>query len=438
MKKQATACLPLLLVVLAADILLAQSYYKGTTLQSLGAGSPANGNTVALGINDSGIIVGTSALLSGGRHATTWSTDGTVRDLGTLGGNSGVGFAINNLGQVVGASSLPDNSRSEPFLWTQSGGMQDLGGLGSGTDNAALAINHNTAIVGRSCLDSLNHSCHAFLWTQAGGMQDLGTLGGSFSEGTGINAAGHVTGWSTHPDGTRHGFLWTAQTGMQELLPNETFESFPWAISDSDQVAGAFNDPQDNQSHAFSWTPSTGLQDLGTLGSGFSEALATNDSGDVVGFARTADNTGYSVIWKKAGAPQKLALLVSPNNPMLLGEAATGINAAGQISANGKKKLYLLNPRTQTALTSSPNPSTHGQAVTFTAVVTSYLGVPPDGETVSFMRGTTVLGSGSLNHGAASFTTSTLKVGTTYIKAVYGGDASFLGSKSNTVQQVVN
>jgi len=51
-----------------------------------------------------------------------------------------------------------------------------------------------------------------------------------------------------------------------------------------------------------------------------------------------------------------------------------------------KEKLYLLNPRTQTALTSSPNPSTHGQAVTFTAVVTSYLGVPPDGETVSFMK----------------------------------------------------
>ena len=433
MKKQARACLSLLLVVLAADILWAQSYYKGTRLQSLGAGSPSG----AAGINDSGIIVGTSALLNGDRHATTWSTDGAVRDLGTLGGNYSVGFAINNLGQVVGASTLSDNSRSEPFLWKQSGGMQDLGGLGSGADNAALAINDNGVIVGRSCFDNFNH-CHAFLWTQAGGMQDLGTLGGSFSEGTGINAAGHVTGWSTHADGTRHGFLWTAQTGMQELLPNETFESFPEAINNSDQVAGAFNNPQDNKSHAFSWTRSSGLQDLGTLGSGFSEAFAINDSGDVVGFARTADDTGYSVIWKRAGAPQKLALLVSPNNPMLLGEAATGINAAGQISANGKKKLYLLNPRTQTALTSSPNPSTHGQTVTFTAVVTSYLAMPPDGETVSFMKGTTVLGTGSLNHGAASFTTSTLKVGTTYIKAVYGGDASFLGSKSNTVQQVVN
>lgn len=359
MKKQAGSCLPLLLILLAADILSAQSYYQGTALQSLGAGTPANGNTVALGINDSGIIVGASALLSGGRHATTWSTDGTVRDLGTLGGSSAIGFAINNLGQVVGGSTLAGDASIDPFLWTQAGGMQDLGTLGPGFQNEAHAINGNTDIVGLSCLDPLDYVCHAFLWTQSGGMHDLGTLGGNFSEGNGINAAGHVTGWSTRADGTRHAFLWTAPGGMQELNPGEAFETFAWAINNSDQVVGVFNDPQDGEPHAFLWTPSTGLQDLGTLGSGFSEALAINDSGDVVGFARTADNSGYSVIWKNgAAAPQKLALLVNPNNPVLLGEAATGINAAGQISANGKKKLYLLNPRTRTALASSPNPST--------------------------------------------------------------------------------
>jgi len=54
MKKQASACLPLLLVVLAADTLWAQSSYKATALQSLGAGTPADGNTVAVGINDLG------------------------------------------------------------------------------------------------------------------------------------------------------------------------------------------------------------------------------------------------------------------------------------------------------------------------------------------------------------------------------------------------
>jgi hypothetical protein len=93
---------------------------------------------------------------------------------------------------------------------------------------------------------------------------------------------------------------------------------------------------------------------------------------------------------------------------------------------------------TTTTLTSSPNPSTHGQAVTFTATVTSKLGAPPDGETITFKKGTTVLGTGTLTSGSASFTTSTLPVGTSYIKAVYGGDSNFAGSTSKAVSQVVN
>ncbi len=93
---------------------------------------------------------------------------------------------------------------------------------------------------------------------------------------------------------------------------------------------------------------------------------------------------------------------------------------------------------TTTTLSSSPNPSTHGQAVTFTAVVTSSLGAPPDGETVKFEKGSTVLGTGTLSGGSASFTTSALPVGTNYIRAVYGGDPNFAGSASKAVAQVVN
>lgn len=92
---------------------------------------------------------------------------------------------------------------------------------------------------------------------------------------------------------------------------------------------------------------------------------------------------------------------------------------------------------TTTTLTSSPNPSTDGQAVVFTAKVASKSGTPPDGEIVTFKKGTTVLGTGSLNDGSASFTTSTLKVGTTSVTAVYGGDFKFADSTSKAVSQVV-
>ena len=93
---------------------------------------------------------------------------------------------------------------------------------------------------------------------------------------------------------------------------------------------------------------------------------------------------------------------------------------------------------TTTTLSSTPNPSTSGEAVTFTAVVGSNAGAPPNGEAVSFMKGTTLLGTGTLSGGTASFTTSTLPVGTTSVKAVYGGDAYFKGSTSNVVKQVVD
>jgi uncharacterized repeat protein (TIGR03803 family) len=93
---------------------------------------------------------------------------------------------------------------------------------------------------------------------------------------------------------------------------------------------------------------------------------------------------------------------------------------------------------TATTLTSSPNPSAYGQAVTFTAVVSSRTGAPPDGEIVKFKEGTTVLGTGVLSGGSASFTTSTLPVGTNAIKAVYKGDLYFLDSTSKAVNQVVN
>jgi hypothetical protein len=92
---------------------------------------------------------------------------------------------------------------------------------------------------------------------------------------------------------------------------------------------------------------------------------------------------------------------------------------------------------TTTALTSSADPSIYGNAVTFSATVTSPVGAPPNGEPVSFMVGTTVLGTAALSSGTASFSISTLGVGTQAVKAVYGGDATFAPSTSTALRQSV-
>jgi poly(3-hydroxybutyrate) depolymerase len=93
---------------------------------------------------------------------------------------------------------------------------------------------------------------------------------------------------------------------------------------------------------------------------------------------------------------------------------------------------------TTTTISSTPNPSTYGQAVVFTAVVTSNQGHPPDGEIITFLQGTTTLGTAPLSGGSASFTTSSLTPGSNSVKATYPGDSNFGSSKSIAVVQLVN
>jgi hypothetical protein len=87
-------------------------------------------------------------------------------------------------------------------------------------------------------------------------------------------------------------------------------------------------------------------------------------------------------------------------------------------------------------MTSSVNPSNFGQSVTFTATISSY-GVIPDGEPVTFRDNGKIMGTGTTFGGAATFTTSTLKVKEHSIKATYSGDGIFKGS-SGEIAQVVN
>jgi len=95
---------------------------------------------------------------------------------------------------------------------------------------------------------------------------------------------------------------------------------------------------------------------------------------------------------------------------------------------------------TATALGSAPNPSAFGQAVTFTATVTSGAGVPAG--TVTFTEGATVWASGVTVDGTghAAFSTAALAVGSHTLTAAFTG-ASGWGNSSgddSAAPQVVN
>jgi hypothetical protein len=92
---------------------------------------------------------------------------------------------------------------------------------------------------------------------------------------------------------------------------------------------------------------------------------------------------------------------------------------------------------TSTDVTSSSNPINAGQAVTFTATVSSNSGAPPDGEIVDFKDGSTTLGTGPLSRGIATLTTSALAAGNRSITAKYLGDTKFSTSTSSILRQRV-
>jgi hypothetical protein len=91
-----------------------------------------------------------------------------------------------------------------------------------------------------------------------------------------------------------------------------------------------------------------------------------------------------------------------------------------------------------TKLTSSLNPSTHGQLVTFTATVTAQSGVSVSGA-VTFKNGTATLGTAGVNTSThkAMFATSGLAVGTRSITAVYSGNTNLNGRTSTALNQIV-
>jgi YVTN family beta-propeller protein len=85
-------------------------------------------------------------------------------------------------------------------------------------------------------------------------------------------------------------------------------------------------------------------------------------------------------------------------------------------------------------ITSSQNPSPHGQPVTLTATITSPTVIPTG--PVTFSTGKTVLGTAQLGGGKAKFTISTLGVGSTTITATYYGDSNIAKSSASVIQNV--
>jgi hypothetical protein len=155
----------------------------------------------------------------------------------------------------------------------------------------------------------------------------------------------------------------------------------------------------------------------------------------------TGGGSGNPVTYTLVSGPATLngsTLTITGAGSVVLSANQTGnanYTAASPVSATivVNKALPLV------ALVSSANPVLVQNAVTFTATLSSSAGVPANGDTVTFYDNTASapLGTGTVTAGVATYTTSSLAVGTHSITAIFTTDVNFLGATSPALSELV-
>jgi probable HAF family extracellular repeat protein len=200
----------------------------GAAANSLGT---LRGNVAsAMGINDSGVIVGRShapatPTLS---ELTLWFMypghafvyrDGVMRDLNDLADAGSLGelrqaSAISNNGHIVGFAHHRGSGKIHAFmLRLGSREVIDLGTFPGGDSSVALAVNSNGVAVGYASLPTGGEAC-VFVDSGRGRVAQnlndmIGPRGGwVLRQATGINDRGQIVGWGMLGD-KEHAFLLT-------------------------------------------------------------------------------------------------------------------------------------------------------------------------------------------------------------------------------------
>ena len=271
-------------------------------------------NSVALGINNKGEVVGYSFQGDDYQAFLYSSSSKTLTDVGSLGGKINAACAINDAGQIVGYSQ-DGNGNLLAFISSRNQPIASLGTLEGASTSEAFGINNSGAAVGDSQSGSQNHRPVLF---SKNSVQDLG-LGGSnepdaLETAYAINDAGKIVGRHSAGNNAFHAFVdLNGNTTDLPTLGGTNGEAF--AINKNGLVVGD-SDTADGAAHAFVFDHSQ-LKDLGTL-PGFenaSYARGINNAGDIVGESDSAD--------------QKRAFLYTDGQLVQLDKLAKNLSDAG-------------------------------------------------------------------------------------------------------------
>jgi probable HAF family extracellular repeat protein len=194
----------------------------------------SKGDTVAYAftVNDTGQTVGASGLCSTtglppfainsttATHAVLWERDGSVVDLGSLGGAANIASSVNNRGEVVGTSESPDGT-VHAFMWTRHNGILDYGafpGAVATVPGCCHTLNDQGEIVGFSIEPDNPYGGRALIWqgNQPKDLNDFVRWPGPFVRliaANSINDAGDIVCQGVTSNGEVHACLATPNHG---------------------------------------------------------------------------------------------------------------------------------------------------------------------------------------------------------------------------------
>ena len=238
-----------------------------------------------------------------------------------LGGTNSRGNAVNARGWVAGFSNLSGNTMRRAALW-RNGSISDLGTLGGpssaviwpGMNNAGLVagishtgeldpLNEAWSCEGGAFLPATNprQVCRGFVW-EDDVMHELPTFGGTHGFATGVNNLGQVVGWAetTVHDPTCTGVqvlqfraaMWEPKKGKMKELPPLPGDSTSAAndinergqavgiSGDCDQAVGRFS-----ARHGVIWEKGKPQEVPNLGGISWHTPMDINQRGDVVGFS---------------------------------------------------------------------------------------------------------------------------------------------------------
>jgi uncharacterized repeat protein (TIGR03803 family) len=392
-----------------------------TTLASFNG---ANGDNPQAGavLDSSGNLFGTTHIGGANGYGTVFEVaNGTnaitaLASFNTANGNGSAGVAVDSSGNLFGTTANGgDNSDGMVFEIAQ----------GSGVITTMVSFNgaNGRNVVGTVVLDS---SGNIFGTTSQGGTSNVGTVY-EITHGSGVISS--LASFNSTNGGNLHVGVVLDSSGNLFGATYRGGANNDGTVYEIAQGSGAITD-------LASLEGTNGINPGG---------VALDSSGNLFGTASgggaNSDGTVFEIA-QGSGVITTLASFNSTNgaspNGVIMDPSGNlfGTTYGGGTYTDGtvfELPWGMMGP----TITSSNASTIYGQSLTFTATVSSNVGVGPTGAVQFQIDGSNVGGAVSLSGNTATYTTSTLNAGSRSIVAVYSGDGNFASSTSPAITQSV-